>query len=99
MWVNLGEDINLLVLHVQQDLHVLHLRFEQADALFQGFGVSSGKRSPAQLVAGFALKPDIGALRAAGADAVTADLLASASITRLSDPALRAGPELNYFHR
>ncbi len=97
--MHLGEDVNLLVLHVQQNLQVLHLRFQQADALFQGFSISSGKRSPAELVAGFALKPDIGALRTAGADAVTADLLASASITRLSDPALRAGPELDYFHR
>lgn len=98
MGVYLREYVDLFVFLIQQDLQILHLRFQDADALLEGFGVAPGKGSSAQLIAGLALKTDVRALRAARADAITTNLLAPTSITRLGYPALRARPELDDFH-
>ena len=96
MW--LGKDVDLFVLFIQGDLQLFCFRFQHADAFLERFGVSSGKGSPAQLVARSALEAHVRTLGAARTDAITANLLAPTPITRLGDPALRASPVVNQFH-
>ena len=73
--VHLRQHINLFILFIQQVLQLPHLGFESANALFQGFSVASWERAPTQLVAGLALKADIGTLRARRAYTIAANLL------------------------
>lgn len=60
--MHLGEHIDLLILLVEQVLELAHLQLELAHALFQGLGVATRECAAAQLVAGSALKADVGAL-------------------------------------
>lgn len=94
-----GQDIDLLVLFIQQRLQVAHFRLQTPHPFLQRLGVASGKRSPAQLVAGLAFEADVGALGATGPDAVATDLFAATSVTGLGDPTLRAVADLDHFHR
>lgn len=93
-----GEDIDLLVLLIEQVLELAHLGLERPDPLLEGLGVATRKGASAELVAGAALEPHRGALRACRAHSVTADLLASTTIARLRDAALRSRPDLDDLH-
>lgn len=97
--VHLGEHVDLFVLLIQQIFQVANLSLQDPDPLLQTFGVSSGECTPAQLVAGLALEPDVGTLRAAWSYPIASDLLAPTSITGLGDSALRAGSHLDDLHR
>ena len=95
-----GQDIDLLVLLVQEILQVLHFCLQGTHALLQRLRITAGKSSAAQLVARSALEAHVGALCTARSNTVAADLLASASVTGLGDPALAAGAaDLDHFHR
>jgi hypothetical protein len=96
--MHLGQHVDLLVLLVQQVLEFADLALELPHALLERLGVSTWEGAAAQLVAGAALEADAGALRAAGSDAIAANLLATAAVAGLSNPALGAGAHLDNFH-
>ncbi len=93
-----GEHVDFLVFLVEQLLQLAHLRLQRAHSLFQGLGVSSGKGATAKLIARLTLKAHVGALCAAGANAVTADLLGAAAIACLSDAGLAIRADLDHLH-
>jgi len=93
------EHINLLVLLTEQLLQLANLPFQQTHSLLERLGVTPGKRSATELIAGLAFETDIGALCATRADAVAADLLGATSIACLCDAGLATGPNLDHFHR
>lgn len=92
------EHVNLFVLLVEQLFELACLGLEDPHALLQGLGVAPGEGATAELVAGLALKADIGALCAAGADSVAAYLLGSTSVAGLGDAGLAVGPDFDHFH-
>lgn len=97
--MHLGQHVDLLILLVQQILQLPNLRLQGADALLERLGVASWKGTTAELVAGAAFKANIGALRAARANAIAANLLAAASVAGLGDTALGARAHLDDLHR
>lgn len=90
--------VNLLVFLVEQLLEFAYFGLEHAHALLERLGVSSGKGATAELVAGLALESNVGALRAARADAVAAYFLGAASVTCLSNAGLAVGADLDDLH-
>ena len=86
--VHSREHVDLLILLVEQLLELAHLALQQSHALFQRLGVSARESAAAELVAGLALEANVGALRAAGADAVAPDLLGATSVAGLGDAGL-----------
>jgi len=97
--VHLGQHIDLFILFVQQVFEIADFGFQHANAFLERFGVSAGKSPPAELIAGATLKPNIGTLRARRSDSIASYLFASASVTGLGYPALRAGAHLDDLHR
>ena len=96
--MDLGKEVDLLVSFVQEVLQLSNLGLQSPDPLFKRFGISSRESSSTELVAGLALEADVLALGAAGGDAIAANLLAAASIARLSDSALRVRSNLDDLH-
>ena len=96
--VHLGEHVDLLVLLVQQILEFPDLAFQGANPLFQRLGVSAGERASAEFIARAAFEADVGTLRAAGSDAIAANLLAAAAVAGLGDTALRTRAHLDNLH-
>jgi hypothetical protein len=91
--------IDLLIFLVEQLFQLADLSFQQSHALFERLRVASRKSSATELVAGLALKADIGALCAARANAVAAYLLRAASVAGLCNAGLAARADLDNFHR
>jgi hypothetical protein len=97
--VNAREHVDFLILFVQQILEISDLCLEGSHTFLQRFGISTWERAAAQFVACFALETNVGALGTAWSNAIAANLLASATITGLGDPALSAGAtNLDHFH-
>jgi hypothetical protein len=96
--VHLGQHVYLLVLLIQQVLEFPHFQLELSNALLERLGVTPGEGAAAELVAGLAFESDVCALRACWADAIAADLLASAAVAGLGDAALGAAADLDDFH-
>lgn len=92
-----GENVDLLVLFVEEVLQILDLSLQIPHTLLQRFGVSSREGAATQFVARFTFESNIGTLRAAWANTITANLLASASVAGLGDAALGAA-DLDHFH-
>lgn len=93
------EHIDLFVLLIQQVLEIPDFRLQRAYSFLQGFGVAARESATTQFIARFALEANVGALSATWSDAVTTDLLASASITGLGNTTLGAVADLDHFHR
>lgn len=92
------QDINLLVFLVQEIFQFPHFGFQRPDPFFQGLSVTSRESSSTKLIAGLTHEADVGALRTAGRDSITAYFLAPTAITSLSNPALSTRPHLDDLH-
>jgi len=93
------EHVDLLILLIQQFLQIFDLRLQRSYSFLQRLGITTRESTAAQLITRFALETNVGALGAAGSDAVATNLLTSAPITGLGDPALTAGAtDLDHFH-
>lgn len=91
--------IDLLILLVQQVLQISDFRLQGSHSFLQRFGIATREGPAAQLVARSALETNIGALCAAGSNAIASDLFTSTSVTGLGDPALCAGAaDFDHFH-
>ena len=88
--MNSRKHIDLLVLLIEQLLQLADLCLQESYALLERLGVTSGKCATAELVAGLALKTNVGALCATWANAIAAYLLRTASIAGLCDAGLAA---------
>lgn len=86
--MNLGQHVDLLILLIQQVFQFSDFEFERSHSIFERFGISAREGSSTELIAGLAFESDIGALGAAWANAITANLLASASIAGLRNTTL-----------
>jgi hypothetical protein len=96
--VDAREHVDLLVLFVEQVLELAHFRLQEADSLLERLGVSAREGAPAELVARLALESDVGALGAAGADAVAAYFLGATAVACLGDAGLAVGADLDHLH-
>lgn len=92
------QHVDLLIFLVEQLLELAYFGLEHAHALLERLGVSSREGAAAELVAGLALESNIGALRAAWADAVAAYFLGATSVACLSNAGLAVGADLDHFH-
>lgn len=91
--------IDLLVFLVKQLLQLSDLSFQLSHTLLKRLCVAPGECATTELVAGFALEANIGALCATWANAVAAYLLGTASVAGLCYAGLTARPDFDYFHR
>ena len=100
-WKNENESLRVYQFFrpfVQQILQLLDLTLQRSYTLFQRLGITPWESSTAQFIAGFALEANVGTLRTARGDAITANLLASASIASLRNSTLSTGANLDHLH-
>lgn len=96
--MDLGQDIDFLLLLLQQILQLPHFGLQAPHSLLQALRVSPGEGPATELVTRPALEADIGALRTARSDSIAADFLAPTSITSLGYPTLRIRADFDDFH-
>lgn len=97
--MNAGEHVDLLIFLVEQLLELAHFGLQHAHTLLERLGVTPGEGATAELVAGLALESNVGALRAARADAVATYFLGATSVAGLSNAGLAVGADFDHFHR